>query len=143
MRVCVCVCVCTTVPPVLQALAAAFAPHLLKPNAWDSRRTVDRARRKQLQHVFVLILFFFIKRKVRISPTISSYCTFLSPHTRQHNIMTGTEREGMDQERKECVSALLLLHSSTSAKLSHAVANLTSQPTMQLIRELASFSSRT
>ena len=71
------------VPPVLQLLADAFAPHVLRPLTWTPG-DASKAVRKNLQSVFMLAVFYFVKRK--------------------HNLMTALERSSMKLDEQTLLS---------------------------------------
>jgi hypothetical protein len=79
-------------PSLLGDLAAAFSPYLIRPKVWGS--TMDAAARRRarfLQHRFVLLFWFFFKRK--------------------HNLVTRAERADLhrgSQEVRVCTLSLQL-----------------------------------
>ena len=67
---------------ILSDLAAAFAPYIIRPNVWGAAQDVQTKRRaKFLQHRFVLLFWFFFKRK--------------------HNLVTRAERADLNRGSQE------------------------------------------
>lgn len=96
----------------LNCLAGAFAPHVLRPQTYSTSTDGEyRLRRKRLQKVFMLLLLFFLKRK--------------------HNLMTSSERESMDVDSDAALEQLLFTEAAASTKLSRAFENaIATQPTV-------------